>query len=207
MKARVLFLVALVAVGAINAAPGEDPVLAGLLAGQDTTVIVLAEMKTKSSSPWLKVGQTWHDYRVIGIDPKAGSAVLAMSGERVVTVSLKESHVQEEGAAASSPKTVTPTLVAGTYQIVNGKTVYSPDAVVSLGDLSLKAFDGVLQLDGTTIQGNVEILRPDGGRTMAENAIVRFSEGKPMISAQKIRMLLRGKQDEPAHRDAASTAK
>lgn len=82
-------LLAIVVMLSGTSALRDDVVLTGILSTGDVTFVILADKDTKTSSPWLKEGQTWRDYRVSSIDRQAGRAFL-VRGERTITVNLKE---------------------------------------------------------------------------------------------------------------------
>jgi len=87
-------------------------------------LFILYDTAAKKNSPWIEVGQTWQDCTLVSFDPKTKELTLRKEKTDFV-VSLRSSKV--------NGMVVLPSLAKGSYVLVDGTVVYSPDAQLKLG--------------------------------------------------------------------------
>lgn len=156
--------------------------LTGILAigGDDGPVIVVSETRSDARSSWLKIGQEWHSYRVVSIDLQASTATLRRDGKDIV-LGIRGSRVEN----SSTSSVLLPVLVSGSQTLKEGRLVYSSDAVVRFGNLTVSTHTGNMYSDGTSIFGDLTVER-DTHITIANDGKVTSKNGMPAVSAKKL---------------------
>ncbi len=156
--------------------------LAGILAigGDEGPVIVVSETRSDARSSWLKIGQEWHNYRVVSIDLQASTATLRRDGKDIV-LGIRGSRVEK----SSTSSALLPVLVSGSQTLKEGRLVYSSDAVVKFGNLTVSTHTGNMYSDGTSILGDLTVER-DTHITIANAGKVTSRDGKPVVSAKNL---------------------
>lgn len=158
--------------------------LAGFHTRGSAAWVVIADRTTKEVSPWLKVGQTWREFRVDRIGADGQEADLVRGTERRV-VTLRRAQV---GAAPRGPEGFN--LLRGTVTKIEGTWVYSEDAVVQFGHAVLSALTGVMEVEGNTIRGHLSLEAVDGRSIEADEATARYVDGRPVLVVGKVGLLL-----------------
>ena len=133
-------------------------------------LFVLYDTDAKESSLWLKLGQTWRGYTVLSFDPKTERLTLSKEKTDLI-LSLRSSKV---GKAIFLPG-----LVEGTYTLLDGTVVYSPDAKLKLGTgVSISSPTGLMVSDHEQkiVGGDLAVETGDVS-VQAREAIVDVSKG------------------------------
>jgi hypothetical protein len=147
---------------------GSEPLeFVGYTTSANNSLFVLYDAGAKQSSPWIAMGQDWHGYTLKSFE--AGTEKLTVSKDtKDHVLSLR---ISKTGQGASVL-----TLTKGTYKLVDGTVVYSPEAQVKMGgkvifsptgvmvsDESQKIFSGDLAIETAkgTVQFNDAILTLD----------------------------------------------
>ncbi|MCX6953818.1 MAG: hypothetical protein NTV51_16845 [Verrucomicrobia bacterium] len=150
--------------------------------------VVLSDGETREVSSWMKIGQEWKGFVVTHIDAQGRSIIVTKAGESLV-VPLKSAHVKE-GKMAPSQGLIGFNLLRGACTWVDGKWVYSPDAMVQFGGGILSATSGVMIAEGEAILGNLSLDYTDGRMMEAENGKAVLMEGTPVLLGGKMRITL-----------------
>lgn len=162
---------------------GQGVAFAGYASVAKDYLFVLYDTEAKQCSLWIRIGQAWRGYTLMSFDPK--TETLTIRKEKAdYALSLRSSKI---GAAVSLPG-----LVNGTYTLVDGTVVYSPDAQLKLGsgwlissptgvmvsDKEQKIIAGDLTLQNAkrTMQATDAVLDVSTGRVMAKGLVMRVKE-------------------------------
>lgn len=146
-----------------------------------TSLVVLRDSGSKLTSAWLGVGRNWQGYRVTAIDREKETVTLAKDSETFVLHLVDEARIGQAEAPVP-PKNGGFVLLAGSMEVVDGKTIYSPGTVLQFGNITIRTRNASVESDGTKLFGHpllVEIGNEDG-KTMFVNASqIKFSgEGR-----------------------------
>lgn len=133
-------------------------------------LFVLYDADAKESSLWIKLGQTWRGYTVRSFDPKTERLTLKMEKTELI-LSLRNAKV---GKAV-----VLPGLVKGTYTLLDGTLIYSPDAQLKLGTGVLVSSPTGLMVsdDEQKIVGGDLAIETGNGVVNAQDAVVDVAKG------------------------------
>jgi hypothetical protein len=147
---------------------GREPLeFVGYTTSANHSLFVLYDAGAKQCSPWITLGQDWHGYTLKSFEP----------GTEKLTVSKNtKDHVLNLRISKTGQGVAVISLSKGTYKLVDGTVVYSPEAQMKIGgkliysptgvmvsDESQKIFSGDLAIETEkgTVQFNDAILTLD----------------------------------------------
>lgn len=172
---------------------GHTLEFAGFFSTGSSRQIILFDTETKEVSSWLQVGQEWRGYRVRSFDDKAWTITVTKNDESFV-VPLKTDRVVD-GKSSPNRGLTWFNLIRGDCKRIDGKWVYSSDAILQFGNRILSATTGVMTSDENEIRGNLSVDSVDGKTTELDDATVKLVNGSPVVTAKKVRFRLPEKQN------------
>jgi hypothetical protein len=167
---------------------GSEPLeVVGYTKSANGCLFVLYDVEAKQNSLWITLGQDWRGYTLKSFEPRTEKLTVSKDTKDYV-VSFRISKV---GQATSVV-----TLTKGTYELVDGTVVYSPEAQMKIGeklifsptgvmvsDESQKIFSGDLAIETAkgTVQFNDAVLTlDDAGMKVTAKSV--YIVAKPVAS-------------------------
>jgi len=149
---------AILALGMVLASrlSGGEPVeFAGYMSSGSDRLFILYDVTAKESSLWMKLGQTWHGYTPASFDAKT-EKLTVKHGVTDLVLGLRVTKVHGVQSLL--------VLGKGSYKLVDGTMVYSPDAKLRLRSNLISSPSGVMVSDSEKkiVAGDLEIERPNG---------------------------------------------
>jgi hypothetical protein len=138
---------------------GSEPLeVVGCVTSANSSLFVLYDVEAKQNSHWVALGQDWRGYTLKSFEPRTEKLTVSKDTKEYV-LSFRISKAGQTTSVA--------TLTKGTYKLVDGTVVYSPEAQMKIGgklifsptgvmvsDESQKIFSGDLAIE--TARGTVQ---------------------------------------------------
>jgi|HubBroStandDraft_6_1064221.scaffolds.fasta_scaffold652520_2 hypothetical protein len=169
---------------------GSEPLeFVGYTTSADRSLFVLYDVEAKQSSLWIALGQDWHGYALESFEPE-NEKLTVSKGMKDHVLGLRVSKV---GRAASVM-----TLTKGTYKLMDGTVVYSPDARIKMGGNLIYSPTGVLVSDeGQTIFSGDLAIETANGTTQCNDAVLTVDDTGIKVSAKSVHSVTKAGGSNP----------
>jgi hypothetical protein len=150
---------------------GSEPVeFVGYMSNGSERLVLLYDAKAKESSLWMKLGQAWHGYTPASFDAKT-ERLTVKHGVSDFVLGLRASKVQGVQSLL--------VLGKGSFRLVDGTMVYSPDAKLMLRSNLISSPNGVMVSDSEKkiVAGDLEIERPNGILKVTNGVVTSRDDG------------------------------
>jgi hypothetical protein len=143
-------------------------------------LFVLYDVDAKESSLWIRLGQTWRGHTLISFDPKMEKLTLRKE-EQDVILGLQNSKIQRA--------ILFPGLIRGTYTLLDGTVIYSPDAQLKVGTGTLISSPTGLMVsdEEQEIIGGDLAIETEKATVEAQDALINVRRGK--MTAKRVKFI------------------
>lgn len=172
MKYR-LIVFSLLAAGQLFAS--EPLEFVGYMTSANHRAFVLYDGADRQMSPWIDIGQTWHDYALQSFE-RATEKLTVAKGAGVRVLALRGSKVRPASVLRVSK---------GGSRVQDGAVVYGPDTVIRIGGMLISSPTGVMVSDlGQRIVVGDFIVEKAEGTMLFEEGVLHVTDSGTTVSAK-----------------------